>query len=684
MTEESTPHYADIVLVPLANPETATSLIDLALAIAHPEEGRVIALIVSLGDTENESETIEEIEPLIENYTESEKPVELITVKATSVARGILDVVREQGVDLVVLGLSKPSNGHVMIGTIAESVAATAPCGVLIYRAARNLDFKHIIVPMDGSEDARIAARVGILMGQYYDKPVEAMYVQDSSREYWEGRGRIEATLHDIPGQQMVKRTLVTASNAVNGLLARVDDDDLLVVGFSGRSEWQRWLYGDFSLPILNRAPGPVILTSRPAEPETVAGDYLSRLRGWLNPTLTPVEQDDLVRQGAQTASATLDFTVLMMVAAVIASLGLLLNSGAVIIGAMLVAPLMSPLISFATGITVGRMDLVQRSGLTVVEGVLIALLLSGLIGVLSPSNIITDEMVNRGNPSVLDMGVALASGLIGAYATARKDIPAALAGVAIAAALVPPICTVGLGIAVGNLPLARGASLLFVTNIVSIILAAWGVFFWLGLRPRVVETSRTRQYVSAALVTIFIGILGSLVVREVNPANFEANVEETLQQALEPFSQGELVNFDLVRGDPLRVIATVRISSALLENEITRATLQEEIEAAEQSLTNALDQQVILEVVMQPTLLVDDSRVVISQQLNSTFSPSRLVRFDVEEQGESLLITTVIQLTRQMSMVQVQQKTLTAETVLSSLLERPVSLAVEIDYSGP
>ena len=162
----------------------------------------------------------------------------------------------------------------------------------------------------------------------------------------------------------------------------------------------------------------------------------LRRAGSWLTPTLTEFEKEEIEHSSEEAASVTLDYMVLIAVAAVLATLGLLLNSNAVIIGAMLVAPLMSPLIAFATGMTIGKLLLFRRAAVTLVVGVLGALLISWLIGVLSPTSIITSEMSSRGNPTLLDMGVALASGFIGAYATARKHIPSALAGVAIAAAL--------------------------------------------------------------------------------------------------------------------------------------------------------------------------------------------------------------------------------------------------------
>ena len=101
------------------------------------------------------------------------------------------------------------------------------------------------------------------------------------------GRGRLEETLHDVPGQAIVKRTLVTGQNPTGGILSRIDDNDLVVVGYSRRSDLQRWLYGDFSRELLNRAPGPVVLTSRMIDPIT-DDNLVERLLRWGAPHADP------------------------------------------------------------------------------------------------------------------------------------------------------------------------------------------------------------------------------------------------------------------------------------------------------------------------------------------------------------------------------------------------------------
>lgn len=518
MAESVIPDYAHTVLVPIANPATAPLLLELASKLVHPDGGRLIALFVSRGEAETETELVDQIEPCLEALQAASKPVSLLTHVSTSVSRGILDVAREEQADLLILGVRQPGRGRtglgrivdgittlfpgqprsqakegVGLGNIVESVAAIAPCDMLIYRASHKPGFTHIAVPADGSLNARVACRMAILVGNGYQVPVEAMYVQESFRPQWEGRGRIEQSLAGLPGAQTVTRTLVSAHDPASGVLSRIDEDDLLVIGVSERSTLDRWLYGDFLGRLLSHAPGPVILTKRSLSRNGLAGK-MGRFMQRFSLTLTQVEQEELLWQAEEMASPHLDYSVLIMVSAVLASLGLLLNNPAVIIGAMLVAPLMQPLIGLAVGSTIGRIRLMGRALGTLALGVAAALLISALIGLLHGPGAPTTEMLSRGHLGWLDIGVALASGFVGAYAMARKDIPGALAGVAIAAALMPPLCTVGLALGAGDIKLSIYSGLLFLMNTVCISLAAWAVFLWLGMRPALVRDSERTE----------------------------------------------------------------------------------------------------------------------------------------------------------------------------------------------
>lgn len=185
-------------------------------------------------------------------------------------------------------------------------------------------------------------------------------------------------------------------------------------------------------------------------------------------------------------ADAQIDTTylTLMVLSTLLATVGLYMDSASVIIGAMLLAPLMAPIISLAMGIL--RMDrgMFRNSLLKAAVGVFTALLVGGCMSMLMPYQPLTSEMLGRLNPTVLDLAVAIVAGIAGAYTKSYKEILQSLAGVAIAVALVPPLATAGIGIGRFDWGFFSQAFLLFSTNFVGIILAATFTFRVLGFSP--------------------------------------------------------------------------------------------------------------------------------------------------------------------------------------------------------
>ncbi|RHW21120.1 DUF389 domain-containing protein [Pseudomonas jilinensis] len=219
-------------------------------------------------------------------------------------------------------------------------------------------------------------------------------------------------------------------------------------------------------------------------------------------PLFTRALEDDfkdlflLLRDNAQAHS---HYIALMVLSVIVASLGLFLSSAAVIIGAMVLAPLMAPIISLAMGLLRGDRLLLQRSLATIGIGVLLALTTASLIALLIPIDKITPEMAGRLHPNLLDLGVAVASGIAGGYAHARESVMKSLPGVAIAVALVPPLSVAGIGIGWWQWEVFSGAMLLFLTNLVGIALSAALTFLVLGYAPLV--KAKRGLAISAALL---------------------------------------------------------------------------------------------------------------------------------------------------------------------------------------
>ncbi len=177
-------------------------------------------------------------------------------------------------------------------------------------------------------------------------------------------------------------------------------------------------------------------------------------------------------------------FMTLLILATMIATFGLFINSSSVIIGAMLLAPLMQPIVSLSMGVLRQESSMQTHAFKTIAIGVIAVLLTAALISFFVPMQRLTSEMAGRLSPTILDLFVAIVSGIAAAYAKNNEKILGSLAGVAIAVALVPPIAVAGIGLGWGEWAMFSSAFLLFVTNLVGIVLAAAVTFMVLGYSP--------------------------------------------------------------------------------------------------------------------------------------------------------------------------------------------------------
>jgi len=204
-------------------------------------------------------------------------------------------------------------------------------------------------------------------------------------------------------------------------------------------------------------------------------------------------------------------FVTLMVLSTLLSTTGLFANSSPVIIGAMILAPLMSPIVSFSMGIIRSDTSLTNQSIKTLFFGILTAILFSSFFTYLMPLKEITPEMTSRLHPNLLDLMVAIFSGIAGAYASSKAEVAKSLAGVAIAVALVPPLSVTGIGVGMLNPDIIYGSFLLFITNLVGITLSAAFAFMVLGYAP-VHRATKAIVYTSIMLVIISIPLYFSFM----------------------------------------------------------------------------------------------------------------------------------------------------------------------------
>ncbi|MGH6632343.1 MAG: DUF389 domain-containing protein [Sphingopyxis sp.] len=222
-------------------------------------------------------------------------------------------------------------------------------------------------------------------------------------------------------------------------------------------------------------------------------------------------------------------FLLLIILAAAIATLGLLQSSTAVVIGAMLVSPLMGPIMGVGFGLATLESNLIRRSLVTLAAGMAVAILVAMLIIWLSPIRDVTPELRARTQPTLLDLGVAVVGGIAGVYAIMRK-LSGVMVGVAFATALVPPLSTVGFGLVTGRFDFALGAALLFLTNTLAIAFAATIVARLNHFGP-----SLTRQHTAmqVAGIVVTLGILSIPLALTLNGLAGEVRARSVVQTEL-------------------------------------------------------------------------------------------------------------------------------------------------------
>ncbi len=289
-------------------------------------------------------------------------------------------------------------------------------------------------------------------------------------------------------------------------------------------------------------------------------------------------------------------FVVLTVGATLIATLGLLANSPGVVIGAMVVAPWIMPLQAMAFEILRGRLPMFLRALRTLMLGVVICVLLAMAVGHLVAFPSFGSEVMNRTSPNLLDLGVALVAGAVAMYAKLRKDAISALAGLAIAVALVPPICVVGILLASSFWAQAYGALLLFATNLLGIMVGAMAA---LGTLEKVYRRRLFHSRLgltSVALTALLVIPLGSSFFRllsrsrqETKAQQLEAGIKKWLRSST--ITLGGDPAIDLVglsinwQQNPPLIRARVRVTNPDLPTATQVAAVQDFINAKQAPL---------------------------------------------------------------------------------------------------
>ncbi|MFH1984253.1 MAG: DUF389 domain-containing protein [Pseudomonadota bacterium] len=411
--------------------------------------------------------------------------VELLSLRSPDRVAAVLEAIAGRTVDLVVLEHDGRAPADVAPDAeLVDRLFRFAPCDALLLdpAAGHGHGIQRVLVPMDTS----LVASALAFAVKISEKPVPVVPLlvghEFGADSRVIARKELEQKLRGvgIPVSDRFVPDVMVAKKPLEGLVRAVRGGDLMLIPASSDQVLRKFRTAQ-SVITAEREKDCSVGILRPLR-EDGFRTLFPRLMTHV-PRLNAPERVRVFDQLLQGARFNPDFLMMMGMATAIAALGLLQDSGAVVIGAMLVAPLMSPLIGAGYALIQGNIRLFQESLKSLAYGIAFGLGLSIIIGLASPAGDLTREIMARTTPGAYDLLVAYFSGLAAAYAFARPGLAGTLAGVAIAAALVPPLATVGIGISRGFWGVAGGAAVLHLTNLVAITLGAASAFRLLGVK---------------------------------------------------------------------------------------------------------------------------------------------------------------------------------------------------------
>lgn len=321
----------------------------------------------------------------------------------------------------------------------------------------------------------------------------------------------------------------------------------------------------------------------------------------YLDDKSSDVQHREVIKELYGRTDLTGSYVAALVFANLIALLGLLSNSVAVVIGAMLISPLMGPIFSLGLSFAMGNLVLARKSGRIIAISVILTIVAAALFTLISPLKEATPEILARTRPNIYDLLVAIFAGAIGAIALCtRKNYLFTTTGIAIATAVIPPLSVVGYGIGTLQLGMATGGFLLFFTNLVAIVISSDIVFMMLRFRSSMVEESKyplrlRLKILGVTLAVISIPLVTTLVT-DLQALKLSKRIEQTLKSNLNVEGYSRMTGFTIDREEKaITVLASVNtvggidaITEKRLKNELSSGSNRPIVLELEQIIVKA------------------------------------------------------------------------------------------------
>ncbi|PWH84962.1 TIGR00341 family protein [Brumimicrobium oceani] len=404
---------------------------------------------------------------------------------------------------------------YVVIGEIVTFLTKKAGSGGIVYRIARFFNYLKRLVDIQAlpftitaeDKDSIDTAATDILIVQYaHNSVVSRVYVDNelSNEKLFNTFVFAPRSVLQLVRSYIMKLLLGAGQkNKAFNFLSRYRTEDLTIKSsqefkchIDGRRSSESKLQFSFK-SVFKQIPSDAIKYESETKNKSSSkifqtkhlpkGDLIKEMVRKKLPFITHASADEykeLFKQLRENAKPTQNYVVLMILSVMLATLGVFADSSPVIIGAMILAPLMAPIISFSMGVLRQDRQLMKNSFITMMVGIGVGYIVAIIFTIITPITQINSEITSRIEPNIIDLGIAVVSGAAGAYAYSKEEIAKTLAGVAIAVALVPPLAVSGIGIAWLNFDIFFGAFLLLITNLTGMVLAAALIFLITGYSP--------------------------------------------------------------------------------------------------------------------------------------------------------------------------------------------------------
>lgn len=330
------------------------------------------------------------------------------------------------------------------------------------------------------------------------------------------------------------------------------------------------------------------------------------RFSKYLDAKTGDINHHDVISDLAGRTELSASYISSIIFANLIALFGLLTNSVAVVIGAMLISPLMGPIFSLGLAFTMGDLVLSRRALRNIALSILLTVFVAALFTLLSPLKGATHEILARTRPNIYDLLIAAFSGTAGALALCtRKNYLFTTTGVAVATAVIPPLSVVGYGVGTWQLGMAMGGFLLFFTNLVAIVISSNAVFYLLRFRGSMVTESiyparRRFQILGTVLVIISIPLLYTLVT-DLRKVKLTGKVESVLKTHLNRQQHSRLTTVSINKENGNLIVSASVNTVKLLDNEIQKQIEKELTSQVGETTKLELEQVIVRSGAIEP-----------------------------------------------------------------------------------